>query len=718
MKECTRCGTLTHDGAERCPQDDEQLRSVFPGPPIVDGRYLLTRSLGRGGMGLVCLAEHLVLKRRFAIKLILPERLHDPAVVVRFRAEAEALGRLEHPHVVQVTDYGVDQRAGDVPFLVMEYLEGRTLRQRLKDEHRLALAAAFPIFDQIASALDFAHRRGILHRDLKPENVFLTGAGEDPGVKLLDLGLARFLDRAAEPPGAGPKGRSNTGDARLSPADFRQHTLTAGVDGGGIIVGTAPYLAPEAVAGAPLSPACDIYSFGVLAFETLTGRRPFEVEGRELGAALERTAPPRPSAIAPDLPEDLDPALLAPLAADAARRPATGVRLVAELRARDVRTRRRAWAEKEHPRRTALALALAITAVVLAALLAATPLVRRAEDRLIDLRFFLSEPRAPDSRILLLAIDEASLDADPTSLVDMGDVVGKRLAQALESGAAGVGIDVLLPLQWSRREGFAKMVIEHADKLVLAARSDPGSKVVGAEAVSGLITIALGTERAAELFAFVNLTEDHDGVVRRLHRGYLDADGETRPSFAARAAALVPGRLPAAEQVRLIDYRVDGRLFERISWKELAAELEHRPQRFRGRLILLGIEFAGSGDVFHSVPHPASVPRRISGLVMQGLIVNTLIGKRPLYSVPQWSMMVAGALVALMVTGMLLWHPRIVPAMLAFLGSGLLLEGISMVLFRWYDRYLPITGTILLITVAVGLALIARRRLPARPRPR
>jgi len=716
MKECTRCGTVTRDGAVRCPEDGEQLRSVFPGPPIVDGRYLLTRSLGRGGMGMVCLAEHLVLKRRFAIKLILPERLHDPAVVVRFRAEAEALGRLEHPHVVQVTDYGVDQRAGDVPFLVMEYLEGRTLRQLLQDEHRLCLAAALPIFNQIASALDFAHRRGILHRDLKPENVFLTGAGEDPGVKLLDLGLARFLNRSAEPPSAGNEAPPRNGQAPF--ADLCQHTLTAGVDGGGIIVGTAPYLAPEAVAGAPLSPACDIYSFGVLAFEALTGRRPFEVGDRELGAALERPAPPRPSEIAPDLPEELDPALLAPLADDPARRPATGAQLVAELRARDLRARLRAWTRKERPRRLALALTIALVAMGLAALLAATPWMRRVEDRLIDLRFLLAEPRAPDSRILLLTIDEASLDADPTPLVEMGDAVGKRLAQVLEAGAAGVGIDVLLPVQWGRREGFARMVIEHADRLVLAARSDPGGKVVGAEAVSGLITVVLGTERAGELFAFVNLTEDPDGVIRRLRTGYIDADGNTRPSFAARAAALVPGPRSPSPAVRLIDYRIDGRRLARISWKELAAELASRPQRFRGRLILLGLEFAGSGDVFHSVPHPASMPHRISGLVMQGLIVHTLIGEQALHSQPQWSMMIAGVVGALIVTGMLLWQPRIVPAVFVLVGGELATLGSSMALFRWYDLYLPATGAILLMMVAAGLGLIARRRLPARPAPR
>src|SRR3954471_14203548 len=161
--------------------------------PVLDGKYRLDERLGEGAVGLVYRATHLGLKKVFALKLLKPGLAAlDPFSVIRFQREAEALGRLRHPHIVEVTDFGIDPGTG-APYLVMELLEGAPLSEHCRREGPLPLARALPILDAIAAAVDAAHEQGILHRDLKPGNVLLCGPdGEERTVKVLDFGLAEI----------------------------------------------------------------------------------------------------------------------------------------------------------------------------------------------------------------------------------------------------------------------------------------------------------------------------------------------------------------------------------------------------------------------------------------------------------------------------------------------------------------------------------------------
>src|SRR5262249_31331626 len=167
----------------------------------LDGKYRLEERLGEGATGVVYRALHLGLKRTFAVKLL--KASPDPFSLARFRREAEALGQLRHPHVVEVTDFGIDAAAGGAPYLVMGLLEGVSLADFCRERGPLPLSQALPILAAIAEAVDAAHARGILHRDLKPGNVLLgaTPPGE-PRVKVLDFGLAELarppLDQTAE----------------------------------------------------------------------------------------------------------------------------------------------------------------------------------------------------------------------------------------------------------------------------------------------------------------------------------------------------------------------------------------------------------------------------------------------------------------------------------------------------------------------------------------
>jgi tRNA A-37 threonylcarbamoyl transferase component Bud32 len=258
------------------------------------GNYRVLSKIGEGGMGDVYLAEHPVIGRRAALKVIHPQHSRNADVVARFVNEASAISRVGHEHIVEVTDFGRTE-AGDFYF-IMEYLEGRTLAQLIAAEAPFPPARALAVAVQIADALDASHAHGVIHRDLKPENVFLVPRGDEPDfVKVLDFGLAKLV----HDDGAAP------------------HETRAGV-----VMGTPYYMSPEQCEGArELDGRADVYALGVVLFEMLTGKLPFggSSEGEVLMKQMTMPAPSVRSLV-PDLPPALDAVLRRALAKSPADR--------------------------------------------------------------------------------------------------------------------------------------------------------------------------------------------------------------------------------------------------------------------------------------------------------------------------------------------------------------------------------------------------------------
>jgi eukaryotic-like serine/threonine-protein kinase len=224
---------------------------------VISGRYRILELLGEGGMGAVYLAEHTLMRKRVALKLLHPEVSEDEEILARFKREAEAAAHIEHPNVASATDFG--QTEDGAFFLVLEYVEGTSLRDALANAP-LAASRALHIARQIALALERAHAAGIVHRDLKPENIMLVKKGEDPDfVKVLDFGIAR-----------------------LDPSSARGTGTREPLTRLGTILGTPEYMAPEQGAGDVVGPTGDLYSVGVMLYEMLTGLRPFDGAGMEI----------------------------------------------------------------------------------------------------------------------------------------------------------------------------------------------------------------------------------------------------------------------------------------------------------------------------------------------------------------------------------------------------------------------------------------------------
>src|SRR5215469_16616729 len=212
-------------------------------PRLLGGRYELDGIVGRGGMAEVFRARDIRLDRIVGVKTLRSDLARDQTFQARFRREAQSAASLNHPSVVAVYDTGEEMvGATPVPYIVMEFVDGRTLRDLLRDDGRLPPERAAEITDGVLKALDYSHRNGIVHRDIKPGNVMLTRSGD---VKVTDFGLARAL----------------SGELSM--------TQTAQV------IGTAQYLSPEQARGERVDARSDLYSTGCLLYELLTGRPPF-----------------------------------------------------------------------------------------------------------------------------------------------------------------------------------------------------------------------------------------------------------------------------------------------------------------------------------------------------------------------------------------------------------------------------------------------------------
>lgn len=323
MKECSYCNRCYEDSLNCCPHDGATLTETLPGGCLIEGKYQLESCVGRGGMGAVYRATHIHLKRPFAIKTILPEFANqDPKAADRFLQEAQSAGAIQHPNVVSITDFGITPQG--LFYYVMEYIEGRTLRDLLRKNGAINPEKIHRIFKQILSGIAAAHQFHLAHRDLKPSNIMLTKvvdaaednfkliipitdetenekSDENEVAKVVDFGLAEFVN--------------DTYARRMEAND-------------GALIGSPLYMSPEQCDGAQVDERSDIYSLGIILYQMLSGEVPFK--GDNLSAILTGHLlkdPPSLRELKPEISERVERMVLKALA----KKPSLRYQSVAEF---------------------------------------------------------------------------------------------------------------------------------------------------------------------------------------------------------------------------------------------------------------------------------------------------------------------------------------------------------------------------------------------------
>jgi eukaryotic-like serine/threonine-protein kinase len=246
----------------------------------IDGKYRLDAVVGSGSMGTVYRATQLTLSKRVAIKVMRRDLTHEPAYVVRFKREAKAASRLDHPNSLRIIDCGDD---GGLLYIAMEFIDGRDLLAVLQQEWPLSSARVVDILSQALAGLAVAHEAGIVHRDLKPENVMVIQGTDDEGgatetVKVCDFGVAKLLPTKKD--------------------DSRSATAAGTLTALGVLIGTPEYMSPEQVLGEELDARSDLYALGIILYQILTRRLPFEEKSPiQLAMRHVDTLPPPPSRV-------------------------------------------------------------------------------------------------------------------------------------------------------------------------------------------------------------------------------------------------------------------------------------------------------------------------------------------------------------------------------------------------------------------------------------
>jgi serine/threonine-protein kinase len=302
MKNCPVCGKEYSDTSTLCPidaavlerQDDPLLGQTLA------SKYLIEELISRGGMGSVYLGKHVLMEKTVAIKVLRPSLALDDNVVRRFSREAKAASRISHPHAVSVTDFGESENG--VVFLVMEYLDGRTLKDTIKSEGPMKLDRVIEIVRQVAGALDAAHDQGVVHRDLKSDNIMLSETNGGEWAKVLDFGIAKIQ-------------QSESYDADITAAN--------------LVIGTPQYMSPEQCShSATIDARADVYSLGIIIYEMLAGQLPFTGESPTI-IMMKQVQDPPPTIL--DLRPDLPVAVSSVIAKALAKQPADRQQRAGEL---------------------------------------------------------------------------------------------------------------------------------------------------------------------------------------------------------------------------------------------------------------------------------------------------------------------------------------------------------------------------------------------------
>ncbi|HMV99037.1 MAG TPA: serine/threonine-protein kinase [Acidobacteriota bacterium] len=336
MKQCPVCQKQYPDDIAFCSADGTALKLVSPdaamtvagvGPALVpvsmtsaleglvgqviDGKVQVESVLGRGGMGAVYRARHLLLDRVVAVKVLRADLLGTQNLGDRFLREARTAARIEHPNIITVYDFGI---LGDGnAYLVMEYVQGQSLRDLLKTQGALPLSTTFQLIQQICAGVDAAHTKNIIHRDLKPENIMLKDNEQgDVLVKILDFGLAKLIESSDS---------------------------IANLTGTGEILGTPAYMSPEHCDGGELDHRADIYSLGVIFYEMLTGQPPFRGRVVSVLSAHLTKKPEPPVQVNPHIPVDISDAIMHALEKEKDARPASVRKFFEQIEQAFARTR-------------------------------------------------------------------------------------------------------------------------------------------------------------------------------------------------------------------------------------------------------------------------------------------------------------------------------------------------------------------------------------------
>ena len=313
MKTCSTCQQSYPNNYAICPADGTQLTEIgtWSEGSIIRGKYRLLAKVGQGGMGSVYKALHLAFDELRALKVIAPELLTDDLFVKRFTKEAVTTRKLQHPNAVRVDD--IDTAEDGRPYIVMEFIDGKSLKKLIREEGPLPYGRVCSIIKQTASALDAAHKLGMVHRDIKPDNIALVDSPDGEMVKVLDFGIAKVKE------------------ARMD--ENANLTLT----GAGVVIGTPQYMSPEQAMGKKgdeLDGRADLYSLGVVMYQMLTADLPFKADTTMEMLLAHMQKPPAPiSMVHPELqiPEPIADLTLRLLEKNRDMRPASGRALIQEI---------------------------------------------------------------------------------------------------------------------------------------------------------------------------------------------------------------------------------------------------------------------------------------------------------------------------------------------------------------------------------------------------